>query len=260
LLHMMKEAHFTSIFIGIESPRRESLQETHKTQNMREDLLTAVHRVQSAGIEVMAGMIVGFDHDDATIFEEQFRFIQEARIPISMTGMLNAVPKTPLYARLKDAGRLIAESVGDQFVFTNIVPEGMSRLELYEGYKWLLQRLYGYRNFRQRAMALVLHKGESLQSKLFAGYSDVHLLRRILWTCILRASPRRAWFTLSMIFEAALKRPAALREAVTFAFMHKHMYEYMRDTSRRLDQLIAELKLVGDAGMLPSPALAEEWD
>ena len=31
-------------------------------------------------------MIVGFDHDDPSIFEEQFRFIQEARIPISMTG------------------------------------------------------------------------------------------------------------------------------------------------------------------------------
>jgi len=259
LLHLMKEAHFTTIFIGIESPRRESLLETHKTQNMREDLLTAVHRVQNAGIEVMAGMIVGFDADDATIFEEQFRFIQDARIPISMTGMLNAVPKTPLYARLKEAGRLIAESVGDQFVFTNIVPQGMSRIELYEGYKWLLQRLYDYRNFRERAMALVLHKGNSLQSKLFAGYSDFQLFLRIVWTCILSASPRRAWFTLSMIFEAALKRPAALRDAVTLAFMHKHMYEYMRDTSRRLDQLIAELKAVGDAGIVPR-ALAATQD
>ncbi len=78
-------------------------------------------------MEVMAGMIVGFDHDDPPIFEEQFRFIQDARIPVSMTGMLNAVPKTPLYKRLKDAGRLVAESVGDQFVLTNIMPQGMSR-------------------------------------------------------------------------------------------------------------------------------------
>ena len=67
-----------------------------------------------------------------------------------MTGMLNAVPKTPLYERLKKAGRLIAESVGDQFVFTNIVPQGMSRVQLYEGYKHLLQRLYSYRNYRRR--------------------------------------------------------------------------------------------------------------
>jgi hypothetical protein len=68
---------------------------------MREDIVTSVHRIQATGIEVMAGMIVGFDNDDPSIFEEQSRFIQQARIPISMTGMLNAVPKTPLHARLK---------------------------------------------------------------------------------------------------------------------------------------------------------------
>ena len=119
-----------------------------------------VHRIQAAGIEVMAGMIVGFDNDDPSIFEEQFAFIQQARIPISMTGMLNAVPKTPLHARLKAAGRLIAESVGDQFVFTNIVPSGMTRLELYEGYQALLHRLYDYANYRRRAMAFILNRGE----------------------------------------------------------------------------------------------------
>ena len=82
-------------------PGRRAWRRPNKSQNMREDIVAAVHRIQAAGIEVMAGMIVGFDSDDASIFEEQFRFIQEARIPISMTGMLNAVPKTPLHARLK---------------------------------------------------------------------------------------------------------------------------------------------------------------
>lgn len=122
LLALMKRAHFATIFVGIESPRMASLKESNKAQNTREDLVTSVHRIQATGIEVMAGMIVGFDSDDPAIFEEQFRFIQQARIPISMTGMLNAMPKTSLDERLKQAGRLIARSVGDQFVFTNIVP------------------------------------------------------------------------------------------------------------------------------------------
>ena len=116
---------------------------------MRGDIVTSVHQIQAAGIEVMAGMIVGFDNDDASIFEEQFRFIQDARIPISMTGMLNAMPKTPLHARLKAAGRLIADSVGDQFVFTNIVPSGMSRLRALRGLsRTCLNRLYDYRHYR----------------------------------------------------------------------------------------------------------------
>jgi radical SAM superfamily enzyme YgiQ (UPF0313 family) len=242
LLRLMAQANFSTIFIGIESPRAASLQETHKTQNLRENILDSVHRIQRAGIEVMAGMIVGFDNDDPSIFEEQFRFIQDARIPISMTGMLNAVPKTPLHQRLKEAGRLIAESVGDQFVFTNIIPEGMSRVQLYEGYKNLLERLYSYRNYRRRVMRLILSKGTQLRTRLMAGGQDLKILRRVLWTCILRASPRRAWLTLSLMIETALRRPQALRQAVTLALMHKHLYEYMRDTCEKLDQMATELR------------------
>jgi radical SAM superfamily enzyme YgiQ (UPF0313 family) len=242
LLALMKRAHFATIFVGIESPRRASLVESNKSQNLREDIVAAVHRIQAAGIEVMAGMIVGFDSDDPSIFEEQFRFIQEARIPISMTGMLNAVPKTPLHERLKAAGRLIAESVGDQFVFTNIVPAGMSRRELYEGYRTLLRRLYGYRNYRRRAMALILNRGGLRASRLLAGRDDLAVFRRIVWTCLLRASPRRAWLTLALCLETACRRPRALRHALTLALMHKHLYEYVRDTSRRLERVIRELE------------------
>ena len=57
--------------------------------------MKSVRKVQSYGIQVQAGMIVGFDHDDQSIFEEQLQFIQEARIPVSMTGMLQALPKDP---------------------------------------------------------------------------------------------------------------------------------------------------------------------
>ena len=242
LLDLMKRAHFATIFVGIESPRKASLAETNKSQNLREDIVAAVHRVQEAGIEVMAGMIVGFDNDDQSIFDEQFEFIQRARIPVSMTGMLNAVPRTPLHARLEKAGRLIADSVGDQFVFTNIIPAGMSRRELYEGYRTLLRRLYGFRNYRRRAMAFILGRGGLLGTRLLARRDDVATLARIMWHCLVRTSPRRAWLTLSMCLETACRRPRALRDALTLALMHKHLYEYARETSRRIEALLRELE------------------
>jgi radical SAM superfamily enzyme YgiQ (UPF0313 family) len=242
LLALMREANFTTVFIGIESPRAASLQETKKTQNLREGLLESVHRVQQAGIEVMAGMIVGFDHDDPAIFEEQFRFIQDARIPISMTGMLNALPKTPLHKRLKEAGRLVAESVGDQFVLTNIVPMGMTRAELHEGYRKLLERLYGYRNYRRRVMQLILTKGTQFGRRVVTGRQDLAIFARVLRTCVVGASPRRAWLTISLLGETLLRRPRAFREAVTLALIHKHLYEYMRETCGRLDEFADELK------------------
>jgi hypothetical protein len=254
-LRLLKLAHFGVIFVGIESPRAASLRETNKTQNMREDIVTSVHRIQAAGIEVIAGMIVGFDSDDASIFDEQFHVIQDARIPISMTGMLNAVPKTPLHARLKAAGRLIADSVGDQFVFTNIMPSGMSRLDLYEGYRSLLKRLYDYRHDRQRAMALILGRGPSRGSRVLTRGDDLAVFARIVWHCIVRASPRRAWLTLSLCLETAWRRPRAIRDALTLALMHKHFYEYARKTSRQLEALIHDLRESEPKGSRATSAL-----
>ena len=245
LLRLLRTANFTNIFIGIESPRASSLKETTKMQNLRGDLVQSVHRVQAAGLEVMAGMIVGFDHDDAEIFAEQFEFIQKARIPISMTGLLNAVPKTPLYKRLKDSGRLAAESVGDQFVLTNIVPKLMTRAELHTGYRRLLERLYSYRNYRRRVMDLILNKGLTAERRLIGGWQDLAIFARVLRTCVLATSPRRAWLTLSLIGETLVRRPRALREAITLALMHKHLHGYMRATCRKLGELATEL--AGDA-------------
>ena len=244
LLQLMREANFTSIFVGIESPRKASLVETHKTQNLRAGILESVHHIQRAGIEVMAGMIIGFDADDPSIFEEQFRFIQEAHIPVSMTGLLNAPPKTPLYQRLKETGRLLAESAGDQFVFTNIIPHGMSLVELYEGYRMLLKRLYSYRNYRHRAMQLILSEGARIQTRVAASSQDLKIIIRMLWTCFLGASPRRAWLTLSLLTETALRRPRAMRDAIRLALMHKHLYEYMHVTCKKLDQLALSLRKI----------------
>jgi len=122
----------------------------------------------------------------------------------------------------------------------------MSRVQLYEGYKNLLARLYSYRNYRRRVMQLILGKGRGIQTQLVASGQDLRIFARVLWTCILRASPRRAWLTLSLMIETALRRPRALRQAVTLALMHKHLYEYMRDTCKKLDQLARELKQLAE--------------
>jgi hypothetical protein len=142
---------------------------------------------------------------------------------------------------LKDAGRLVAQSVGDQFVFTNIIPEGMSRGELYDGYRRLLERLYSYGNYRRRVMQLLLHKGKKIETKIVASREDLRIFFRVLWNCILKGSPRRAWMTVSLMAETLLRRPRALREAITLALIHKHLYEYMRDTCRRLEEMAREL-------------------
>jgi radical SAM superfamily enzyme YgiQ (UPF0313 family) len=157
LLDLMVEANFIATFVGIESPNEESLRESKKFQNVREGgtLIEKVNRIQSAGLEVWCGMIMGFDHDDATIFDRQIEFIQQSRIPFSMSGMLSAIPKTPLHDRLAAEGRL---DLADRPEFgTNVIPLQLSREELLEGYLRVLHDLYEPDAYFARTDALFLN-------------------------------------------------------------------------------------------------------
>ena len=96
------------MFLGIETPVEESLKEAQKSQN-RGNLLNSVRKIQSRGMEVMAGFIVGFDNDPEDIFERQIEFIRDSAIPLAMVGMLNALPDTQLWKRLEREGRLLGD-------------------------------------------------------------------------------------------------------------------------------------------------------
>jgi radical SAM superfamily enzyme YgiQ (UPF0313 family) len=157
LLRLLRDANFNEVFIGIESPRKSSLVEMHKTQNEKLDLVEAIHTIQSHNLFVMAGMIVGFDHDDRAIFDEQYAFCQQAQIPIVMNGTLIALPKTPLAQRLQAEGRLLhADWAEDDFFHivkpwaTNFRPLRMTMEELTEGQKLLIRKLYEPEAFRAR--------------------------------------------------------------------------------------------------------------
>src|SRR6267142_3854422 len=135
LLKDMQRAGFYRVFLGIETPDAASLKEAQKTQN-RGDLVESVKKIQSYGMEVMAGFIVGFDNDPEDIFERQINFIRESAIPLAMVGLLTALPDTQLWRRLAREGRLVGETSGGDNTncSLNFVPK-MDPARLIEGYK-----------------------------------------------------------------------------------------------------------------------------
>ncbi|MFL6798550.1 MAG: radical SAM protein [Xanthobacteraceae bacterium] len=156
LMGLMVDANITCVFVGIESPNEASLRETRKLQNVRPGgtMIEKVHRIQLAGMEVFAGMIVGFDNDDETAFEAHRNFIEAARINIANVGMLSAIPSTPLHARLAAANRL---DLADPPAYgTNVVPLQMSREALSNGYVQLMAQLYEPQAFFARLDKLYL--------------------------------------------------------------------------------------------------------
>jgi radical SAM superfamily enzyme YgiQ (UPF0313 family) len=156
LMAMMVEANIASVFVGIESPNEASLREARKHQNLRPggSIVDKVRRIQDSGMEVWCGMIVGFDHDDETIFDAQVRFITEARIVSAMLGMLSAIPKTPLHDRLAAEGRL---DLSDEPEFgTNVIPARLAREQLRDGYIQVLNALNDPEAYFERLEALYL--------------------------------------------------------------------------------------------------------
>src|SRR5438270_134081 len=152
LLERMRRANFRRVFLGIETPVEESLKEAQKGQNTRRDLLESVRKIQAYGLEVMAGFIVGFDHDPEDIFELQINFIRDSAIPVAMVGLLTALPDTQLWRRLEREGRLLGESSGNNTnCALNFVPK-MDAARLVEGYQSIMRTIYKPIEYYQRAL------------------------------------------------------------------------------------------------------------
>lgn len=161
LLEMMRRANFRRVFLGIETPVEESLKEAKKGQNTRRDLLESIRKIQSYGMEVMAGFIVGFDSDPEDIFERQIKFIQESGIPLAMVGLLSALPDTQLWRRLESEGRLLKESSGNNTDGSlNFIPR-MDTARLIEGYKSILRTIYSPAEYYRRALDCLSHLREN---------------------------------------------------------------------------------------------------
>lgn len=140
LMQLLLDAGFRHIFIGIETPKSESLSSSHKSQNLKRDMMDNIRLIHERGFIISAGFIVGFDTDDAGIFKRQIEFIQESGIPLPIVNVLKAPPGTDLYQRIKKENRLskpFAFAEGD----TNIVPI-MGEKNLLTGFIDVINNIY----------------------------------------------------------------------------------------------------------------------
>jgi radical SAM superfamily enzyme YgiQ (UPF0313 family) len=170
LLELLRWANVTEAFLGIETPRSASLKETKKFQNDATPLVDAIKIIQSYGMVTVAGMIVGFDNDDTGIFQDQYEFLQLAGIPIVMLGILQAIPRTPLYERIEKAGRLRSAAQGNNTLsVTNIEPLRMTYDELVHGYRDLFSRIYTWDAIGERWLKNVKQWGPNRDTPPFPG-------------------------------------------------------------------------------------------
>ena len=106
ILALMREAHFITVFVGIETPEIATLERMSKKQNTRVPLLDAVATLNAYGIEVVSGIIQGLDGETADSGRKLLEFVERSRIPMLTINLLQALPGTPLWARLEREGRI----------------------------------------------------------------------------------------------------------------------------------------------------------
>ena len=219
LMHMMAQAGFTNVFVGIETPNEDSLTECNKKQNTRRDLVDCVKRIQRAGLQVQGGFIVGFDSDTPSIFQQQIDFIQKSGIVMAMVGLLQAPYGTKLYKRMQEEGRLKNDMSGDNVDgSTNIIPK-MNLDILRDGYRKLLNQLYSPEVYYERVKTFLReYKAPTIQVHI--EFSEIMALFRSIYQLGMKGVERVEYWRL--FFWTLFRRPKLFPLAITLSIYGFH--------------------------------------
>ena len=223
LMAMMTRAGFDTVFVGIETPSESGLAECSKKQNMNRDLVADTQRLQRAGLQVQGGFILGFDSDSASAPQRLVEFIQGSGIVMAMVGLLQALPGTRLYERMRLAGRLARGSSGDNVDgTTNIVPLGGSDW-LRQAYRDVLGRLYAPKAYYRRVRTLLReYRPPKIKARLDPGFVRQQALafaRSVVRLGILGRERVEYW---KLVAWTVVRRPRLLPMAVTLAIYGYH--------------------------------------
>ncbi len=234
LLELLSRANFRRVFIGLETPRRDSLALAKKKQNLVIDPVEAVHRLHAYNIIVWAGLIVGFDTDDDAIFDDQLAFLEASGVPVAMIGRLQAIPNTPLHIRMAAAERLRPDADGGgvrgpyaSLITSNIVPTSMSERTLAKGTQRLVREAYAPEAYGRRLLSALLGGRRPVpKSRRRPGPAELAILARTArWFLLTRDARRRSLF-LDVVGGVLRHRPEQLAAALMHLVVWKHLSAY----------------------------------
>lgn len=229
LLELMREAYFHTIFIGIETPDPEALHGMVKDQNLRMPILEAVEILNSYGMEVVSGIIMGLDQDTPSTADDILAFIEAAKIPMLTINLLYALPRTPLWRRLEKEGRILSDGTGGeesnvQFLlprdlvrasWQRCVTEANAPEPLYRRFQHQIERTYPNR-FDPGSLRKV-EKGDVTHG--------LGILARILWRVGLLSDYRKIFWRMA---RPALKK-GNIEAVIHVGLVAHHLIHFARD-------------------------------
>lgn len=223
----MALADFLFVFIGIETPDRQLLLAAGKAQNASDDTMARLRRIRERGLHVIAGLIVGFDGERRDVFDQQRAFVEASGIGIVMFGLLQALPNTQLWRRLRAEGRLLE----GQRVHLNHTVEGMNYVPQTELTKReylspliaTTHELYEAEAFFRRIVPALLSLRKQVRPPMRRDYL-VNFLRLVFQLGVLDRETRRPFW--KALVRVARNNPPALGAFYYDCFHFSHLKEH----------------------------------
>jgi radical SAM superfamily enzyme YgiQ (UPF0313 family) len=229
ILERMRESYFTNIFCGIESPEAEALRAMKKTVNLQRPILDAIDTLNSYGMEVAVGLIMGLDTDTEQTPHVLADFIRASQTPVHTLNILYALPKTPLYNRLEKAGRIISDEGRDSNIkflrpYEEVVSDWLDLIsKVYEPealyQRYATQAVKTYPNRRRPRFPL----RQATPRNLRRAFS---ILSRLIWRVGIRSDYRMVFWRM---FRTQL-RQGFIENIFQIALVAHHLINYTRDT------------------------------
>jgi radical SAM superfamily enzyme YgiQ (UPF0313 family) len=168
LLDMLRDAGCAEILIGFEGTNFSGVDGVEQRSNWKakrvDTYLEAIRRIQDRGVRVNGCFILGLDGAGLDSFDAVWNFVQQSNLYDVQVTVQTAFPGTPLYARLKNEGRILRDEAWELCTLfdVNFIPSRMSVAELEAGFRGLIGRIYSdectktrrsefHRNFRKKS-------------------------------------------------------------------------------------------------------------
>jgi radical SAM superfamily enzyme YgiQ (UPF0313 family) len=242
LIDLMVQAGFRMVFMGIETPDMDSLAVAHKEQNTRRSLIESCHKITEAGIQIMSGFILGFDGEKTGAGYRIQQFVEETGIPQAHLGLLQALPNTAMWQRLKREDRLYQEvdSSGPQKSLMNFEPTRPLQevvMEFVEAF-WQLYEPMAYLKRTFHHFSMMGTRRPPSQYPLTQ--KEWRLILGVCWRQgIVRSTRLRFWWQLLVM---TVRKPNLLFDYVAALAFGEHFFTFRHEVRSSLVSKLEQLQ------------------
>ena len=245
LLRLMAVSKFSTVFIGIETPDTDSLKLTLKHQNNRQPMNESLEKIAKSGLRIMAGFIIGFDGEKKGAGPRVFDFATQNAIPGVTFSMLQALPGTALWDRLKVENRLLDDANLNQTTLLNFIPTRPIE-DIAEEYVDTFWQLYDPKNYLKRVFdhfMLVgqaeVHRNPELRKKMANKHKSDFDLKGVLFGLkmlaklgLIRSTRFVFW---KYLFKMYKHNRGGIGNFLTFAAFMEHFLPYRELVKKEIE-------------------------